>query len=128
MCIRDSHKLVIFITSKTKIIVGQHRSNQIGDYQTHRCRSGAKTSRLKYDTRRPWQLVDGKLKKQFEFGSFILAFAFMTKVAMLAETLNHHPEWSNVYGRVVIELITHEINAISEKDFILAARIEAMAV
>jgi len=87
-----------------------------------------KLADLNADTRRPWQLVDGKLKKQFEFGSFILAFAFMTKVAMLAETLNHHPEWSNVYGRVVIELITHEINAISEKDFILAARIEAMAV
>ena len=86
-----------------------------------------KLADLNTDTRRSWQLVDGKLKKQFEFGSFILAFAFMTKVAMLAETLNHHPE-SNVYGRVVIELITHEINAISEKDFILAARIEAMAV
>ncbi len=87
-----------------------------------------KLADLNTDTRRSWQLVDGKLKKKFEFGSFILAFAFMTKVAMLAETLNHHPEWSNVYGRVVIELITHEINAISEKDFILAARIEAMAV
>lgn len=87
-----------------------------------------KLADLNTDTRRPWHLVDGKLKKQFEFGSFILAFAFMTKVAMLAETLNHHPEWSNVYGRVVIDLITHEINAISEKDFILAARIEAMAV
>mgnify|MGYP000917499554 FL=1 len=87
-----------------------------------------KLADLNTDTRRSWQLVDGKLKKQFEFGSLILAFAFMTKVAMLAETLNHHPEWSNVYGRVVIELITHEINDISEKDFILAARIEAMAV
>ncbi|MBP8111404.1 MAG: 4a-hydroxytetrahydrobiopterin dehydratase [Agitococcus sp.] len=87
-----------------------------------------KLADLNADTRRSWQLVDGKLKKQFEFGSFILAFAFMTKVAMLAETLNHHPEWSNVYGRVVIELITHEINAISERDFILALRIEAMAV
>ena len=87
-----------------------------------------KLADLNADTRRSWQLVDGKLKKQFEFGRFILAFAFMTKVAMLAETLNHHPEWSNVYGRVVIELITHEINAISERDFILAVRIEAMAV
>ncbi len=87
-----------------------------------------KLADLNADTRRPWQYVDGKLKKQFEFGSFILAFAFMTKVAMVAETLNHHPEWSNVYGRVAIELITHEINAISERDFMLAARIEAMAV
>ena len=86
-----------------------------------------KLADLNADTRRAWQVVDGKLKKQFEFGSFILAFAFMTKVAMLAETLNHHPEWSNVYGRVVIELITHEINAISDRDFILAARIDAMA-
>ena len=60
-----------------------------------------KLADLNTDTRRSWQLVDGKLKKQFEFGSFILAFAFMTKVAMLAETLNHHPE-SNVYGRVAL--------------------------
>ena len=87
-----------------------------------------KLADLHAHTRRSWQIVGGKVKKQFEFGSFILAFAFMTKVAMLAETLNHHPEWSNVYGRVVIELITHEINAISERDFILALRIEAMAV
>ena len=73
-----------------------------------------------------WALVSGKLKKEFQFPSFVHAFGFMSKVALLAESMNHHPEWSNVYNRVVIELMTHDTGGISSRDFELAAKIEAL--
>jgi len=70
-----------------------------------------------------WQLVDSKLYKCFVFKNFIHAFGFMSKVAILAEKANHHPEWSNVYKKVEIQLTTHEVNGISERDFTLAKAI-----
>jgi 4a-hydroxytetrahydrobiopterin dehydratase len=74
-----------------------------------------------------WQLVDGKLQKTFTFGSFVHAFGFMSSVALLAEAMNHHPEWSNVYSRVTIVLNTHDVSGISELDFALAKKIEGIA-
>jgi 4a-hydroxytetrahydrobiopterin dehydratase len=74
-----------------------------------------------------WQLVDGKLQKTFTFGSFVQAFGFMSSVALLAEAMNHHPEWSNVYSRVTIALNTHDVSGISELDFALAKKIEGIA-
>lgn len=71
----------------------------------------------------PWEIVDSKLYKEFSFPNFIHAFAFMTKVAILAEKANHHPEWSNVYNKVVVNLTTHEVDGISERDFKLAQAI-----
>jgi 4a-hydroxytetrahydrobiopterin dehydratase len=73
-----------------------------------------------------WQLVDGKLQKTFTFGSFVQAFGFMSSVALLAEAMNHHPEWSNVYSRVTIALNTHDVSGISELDFALAKKIEGI--
>ncbi len=73
-----------------------------------------------------WGLDQGKLYRHFVFGSFIEAFGFMTQVALLAETMNHHPEWSNVYDRVEIYLTTHDAGGISERDFELARRIETL--
>jgi 4a-hydroxytetrahydrobiopterin dehydratase len=72
----------------------------------------------------PWRLVDQKLEKEFKFPNFVAAFAFMTRVALLAEKLDHHPEWFNAYGRVRIQLSTHEVSGISELDFGLARSIE----
>jgi 4a-hydroxytetrahydrobiopterin dehydratase len=69
---------------------------------------------------RGWKLVNGKLNKSFEFKDFIEAFGFMTKVAMQAEKLNHHPEWFNVYNIVKIDLVTHDLNGISTYDIKLA--------
>lgn len=67
------------------------------------------------------------LEKTFVFGNFIAAFAFMTKVALLAEKAGHHPDWSNVYNKVVIRLTTHDAgNTITEKDRKLAAAIDAL--
>lgn len=73
-----------------------------------------------------WGLDQGKLYRHFVFGNFIEAFGFMTQVALLAETMNHHPEWTNVYDRVEIYLITHDAGGISERDFELARRIETL--
>ncbi len=71
-----------------------------------------------------WEVVDGKLHKVYQFPDFVSAFAFMTKVALWAEKLDHHPEWSNVYNRVVIDLTTHDAGGISQKDFLLAQKID----
>lgn len=73
-----------------------------------------------------WQLRDDKLYRQWKFADFVAAFGFMSKVALLAERANHHPEWRNVYNRVEIELTTHDAGGISAKDFLLAAEIDAL--
>jgi 4a-hydroxytetrahydrobiopterin dehydratase len=67
-----------------------------------------------------WKVVSGKLNRTFEFESFVEAFGFMTKVAMEAEKMNHHPEWFNVYNRVKVDLVTHDVNGISNYDIKLA--------
>lgn len=72
-----------------------------------------------------WQVKNNKLHRTLEFGDFSEAFAFMTRVAIEAEKMNHHPEWFNVYNRVTIDLITHDIgNEISNYDVLLAQKID----
>jgi 4a-hydroxytetrahydrobiopterin dehydratase len=67
-----------------------------------------------------WKIINGKLNRNFNFESFVQAFGFMTKVAMEAEKMNHHPEWFNVYSKLEINLITHDVNGISNYDIKLA--------
>lgn len=67
-----------------------------------------------------WSIVDGKLTKTFVFKNFNHAFSFMTRVAMHAEKNNHHPEWSNVYKTVDVQLVSHDANGITENDVKLA--------
>ena len=74
-----------------------------------------------------WTIVDGKLNRTFEFADFNEAFGFMTRVAMEVEKLNHHPEWFNVYNRVKIELVTHDVGGLSNFDFKLAGIINRIA-
>ena len=74
-----------------------------------------------------WRVVAGKLHREFVFGDFSEAFAFMTRVAIHAEKLDHHPEWFNVYAKVVIDLTTHDAGGISERDFELAQFVDAVA-
>jgi 4a-hydroxytetrahydrobiopterin dehydratase len=76
---------------------------------------------------RGWAVVDGKLHRDLSFDSFVDAFGFMARVALVAEAMNHHPEWFNVYNRVRIELATHDAGGITELDFQLAARIDDLA-
>ncbi len=74
-----------------------------------------------------WEIVGGKLHREFRFRNFVEAFGFMTQVALLAEAMNHHPEWSNVYRTVRVDLTTHDAGGITEKDFALAAKMDALA-
>lgn len=67
-----------------------------------------------------WELKDGKLQKSFKFSNFIEAFGFMTRIALEAEKINHHPEWSNVYNTVTVKLSTHDTGGITDYDIKLA--------
>ncbi len=80
----------------------------------------------KFNSLKGWELSEDDLyiQKKWIFSSFIEAFGFMTKVAILAECANHHPEWENVYNRLTIRLTTHDCQGLSEKDFQLAQQIE----
>jgi 4a-hydroxytetrahydrobiopterin dehydratase len=74
-----------------------------------------------------WSLAGGKLHRELRFPDFVRAFGFMTSVALVAESMNHHPEWSNVYGRVTIDLTTHDAGGITQLDLELAHRIIKLA-
>ena len=71
-----------------------------------------------------WRLQSGKLHKQYECKDFNAAFGNVTRVALVAEAMNHHPEWSNVWNRVTFDLVTHSVKGISDLDFVLAEKIE----
>ncbi|MDP8941436.1 MAG: 4a-hydroxytetrahydrobiopterin dehydratase [Thermoproteota archaeon] len=73
-----------------------------------------------------WMVENGKLTRTLEFDNFVQAFGFMTEVAIEAEKINHHPEWFNVYNRIKIDLVTHDVNGISNYDFKLATIINAL--
>lgn len=74
-----------------------------------------------------WSLQDGKLHRQFQFRSFVEAFGWMSSVALVAESMGHHPEWANVYNRVRVDLTTHDAGGITELDFTLAQRMNELA-
>lgn len=74
-----------------------------------------------------WQLRDGKLRSEFAFDDFAAAFGFMAAVATEAARLDHHPEWTNVYSRVTVELVTHDAGGITELDVTLARRMSELA-
>ena len=74
-----------------------------------------------------WDLSGGKLHREFRFADFNEAFGFMARAALVAEQMNHHPEWFNVYSRVEVHLTTHDAGGISELDFELAEKMNGMA-
>ena len=74
-----------------------------------------------------WTVESGKLHREYKFRSFVQAFGFMAQVALLAERAAHHPEWSNVYNRVVVDLTTHDAGGITQKDLELARQMEQVA-
>ena len=75
-----------------------------------------------------WRLRDGQaIERAFRFADFGQAFAFMTRVALLAEKADHHPEWSNVWNKVAITLTTHDAGGLSERDIALAEAIDRIA-
>jgi 4a-hydroxytetrahydrobiopterin dehydratase len=73
-----------------------------------------------------WKVVDNKMNRVFQFKDFVAAFAFMTKVAIIAEKMDHHPELFNVYNSVTINLATHDVDGISTLDIELAGKIDTL--
>jgi 4a-hydroxytetrahydrobiopterin dehydratase len=93
-----------------------------------------KRSRLSPDEIKPklaalqdWSIAAEKLHREYRFASFVEAFGFMTSAALVAESMNHHPEWFNVYSTVRIDLSTHDARRITQMDFDLAEKMEAIA-
>ena len=74
-----------------------------------------------------WRVIEGKLNRTYQFSDFVEAFGFMTRAALTAERMNHHPEWFNVYRTVRVELTTHDAGGISALDFALAAAMDRLA-
>lgn len=67
-----------------------------------------------------WRVVNNKIHKEFEFDDFNQAFGFMTRAAMHIEKMNHHPEWFNVYNKIIVDLTTHDVGGITQNDITLA--------
>lgn len=74
-----------------------------------------------------WTIENGKLHKEFQFANFISAFGFMTQLALIAESMNHHPEWFNVYNRVTIDMMTHDADGITELDITFAKHADRLS-
>lgn len=71
-----------------------------------------------------WTLANGKLHREFTCKDFVTAFGNMTRVALIAESMNHHPEWFNVWNKVIVDLQTHSVKGVSNLDFELAKKID----
>ena len=71
-----------------------------------------------------WSLANGNLHRVFEFKDFMQAFGFMTRVALAAEKMDHHPDWSNSWNKVTVDLCTHSAGGITKNDFELAGKIQ----
>lgn len=74
-----------------------------------------------------WQIVEDKLQRVFVLADFVDAFGFISKIALIAEKMNHHPEWSNSYKTVIINLVSHEAGGITTLDIELAKKIDAIS-
>ena len=72
-----------------------------------------------------WAVVDGKLHRELTFKNFSEAFAFMTRVALAAEKLDHHPDWSNSWNKVTIDIVSHDKGAITDTCIALAEKVNA---
>ena len=73
-----------------------------------------------------WELDGDALSRKFKFKDFVQAFGFMTSAALIAEKMNHHPEWSNVYNQVTVRLSTHDAGGITDLDFKLAEKLNQL--
>lgn len=74
-----------------------------------------------------WKVAEGKLLRNYAFGDFVRAWGFMSSAALVIQQMDHHPEWFNVYDRVKVELVTHDLKGISTRDVELAGKLEKLA-
>jgi 4a-hydroxytetrahydrobiopterin dehydratase len=105
-----------------RIMAGKKKGNSGGYSMPARKLSDAEISALLPKTK-GWSVANGKLHREFACKDFVTAFGNMTRVALVAEAMNHHPEWFNVWNKVVIDLNTHSVKGISDYDFVLAEKI-----
>ncbi len=82
---------------------------------------------LKKKSLKGWSVAGGKLHREYAFDDFVHAFGFMATSAIAIEAMNHHPEWSNVWNRVRVDLVTHDAGGITARDLELAEKLEAIA-
>lgn len=82
---------------------------------------------LNHEFESDWKVVDNKLYKEFIFPDFVRAFGFMSQVAIASESIGNHPEWSNIYNKVIVNLTTHESGGITTLNFKLARKMEKYA-
>lgn len=135
------HKLVAILTAAILLISvllvsqlpeGNTADNRSAFSQTYAMSATAplSSSELKVALRElsGWSIQNGKLHRLFEFKSFVEAFGFMSSLALIAESMGHHPEWHNIYNRVTIDLTTHESNGITTKDVELARKANEFAI
>jgi 4a-hydroxytetrahydrobiopterin dehydratase len=97
--------------------------------QSHKLEGDDRTKALVALEAHGWQMVEGRdaIAKRFVFGDFNAAFGWMTRVAMVAEHMNHHPEWSNVYKTVEVTLTTHDAGGITNLDVAMASKMDRFA-
>ncbi len=74
-----------------------------------------------------WEMAEGKLRRELSFKDFSEAWGFMSRVALMAEKANHHPDWSNSWNRVVVELVSHDKGGVTDRDVAMAEAINALA-
>ena len=74
-----------------------------------------------------WSYKGGKLHREFKFENFVQAWGFMSSCALVAESMNHHPDWSNVWNRVTVELMTHDAGGVTKNDLDLAKRMNEIS-
>jgi 4a-hydroxytetrahydrobiopterin dehydratase len=133
----DSNSLGQAVTFEARILAGAENAPHNGTYEPQRISEGtAMPAKKLSDTEinvllpkaKGWSVVNGKLHKEFACKDFVAAFGNMTRVALVAEAMNHHPEWFNVWNKVVIDLTTHSVKGISDYDFVLAEKINEVFV
>ena len=74
-----------------------------------------------------WSYREGKLHREFKFANFVEAWGFMSSCALVAEAMNHHPDWSNVWNRVTVDLMTHDAGGVTKNDLELAKRMSEIS-
>jgi len=108
--------------------VSFRRPRNVPSWRSMGSRALLKKSALKERAARvpQWTVVRGRLQRQWKFATFVEAFGFVSRVALLAEKADHHPDWSNSYGKVKIALTSHDAGGLTAKDFDLAEAIDGL--
>jgi 4a-hydroxytetrahydrobiopterin dehydratase len=100
--------------------------NDVDEDGEYRKYSNAEISRERNRLDKDWTIVKGKLHKEIQFESFQDAISFMMRASLEVVKIDHHPEWFNVYDRVVIDLVTHDVRGLSNYDFRLATTLDSI--